>query len=76
MQSSIEANREAQRVRVAWLLRSEFTTQAELDTLKRLAGLVESADAYKLLAVSNHIHRIGRAVGKRRDAYRPLDILC
>jgi hypothetical protein len=76
MQSSIEANREAQRGLLHRLMQSQFATQTELDTLKRLAGLVESADAYKLLKVSNHIHKLSRAIGKRRDAYRPLDILC
>lgn len=76
MQTSTDANREAQRGLLHRLMQSQFATQAERDTLKRLAGLVESADAYKLLAVSNHIHRLSRAIGKRRDAYRPIDILC
>ena len=76
MQSSIEANREAQRGLLHRLMQSQFATQQERDTFKRLAGLVESADPYKLLAVSNHIHRLSRAIGKRRDSYRPLDILC
>jgi hypothetical protein len=76
MQSSTDANREAQRGLLHRLMQSQFATQEELATLKRLAGLVESADAYKLLAVSNHIHRLSNAIGKRRDAYRPLDIVC
>lgn len=76
MQSSTEANREAQRIRVASLLQSEFTSESERKQLLRLTPLVESSDTYKLLAVSNHIHRIGTAVGKRRDAYRPQNVFC
>ena len=76
MQSSIEANREAQRGLLHRLMQSQFATQAELDAMKRLAPLVESSGPYKLLKVSNHIYKLSRAIGKRRDAYRPIDILC
>jgi hypothetical protein len=57
-------------------MQSQFATQAEIDAMTKLAPLVESSDAYKLLKVSNHIHKLSRAIGKRRDAYRPIDIAC
>lgn len=74
--SSIESNREAQRSLIATLLRNQFATDTERAELNRLAKLVESSGPYKLLKVSNSIYRISRKIGTRRDAYRPLNIVC